>query len=72
MEKLNNSDTSVDLDLKAASQGVEISGDVSSTPISTSNPREHQDAPQFDKTRTKTLLRKLDWHLVPFLALLYL
>ncbi len=30
-----------------------------------------QTAP-FDAVRTKTLLRKLDWHLVPFLALLYL
>lgn len=32
-------------------------------------------APQaapFDAARTKTLLRKLDWYLVPFLALLYL
>lgn len=28
--------------------------------------------PQFDQSRTKTLIRKLDWHLVPFLALLYL
>lgn len=26
----------------------------------------------FDEQRTKALLRKLDWNLVPFLALLYL
>ena len=26
----------------------------------------------FDQATTKKLLRKLDWHLVPFLALLYL
>lgn len=29
-------------------------------------------AAPFDAARTKSLLRKLDWHLVPFLALLYL
>ncbi|KAH6677081.1 major facilitator superfamily domain-containing protein [Halenospora varia] len=29
-------------------------------------------APEFSAARTKTLLRKLDWHLVPFLSLLYL
>lgn len=28
--------------------------------------------PKFDKARTAQLLRKLDWNLVPFLALLYL
>jgi hypothetical protein len=28
--------------------------------------------PGFDLIRTKQLVRKLDWHLVPFLALLYL
>ncbi|CAG8949085.1 hypothetical protein HYFRA_00002214 [Hymenoscyphus fraxineus] len=27
---------------------------------------------EFDEARTKTLIRKLDWHIVPFLALLYL
>lgn len=26
----------------------------------------------FDAARTKKLLRKLDWHLIPFLTLLYL
>lgn len=30
------------------------------------------EAVPFDQQATKTLLRKLDWHLVPFLALLYL
>jgi len=30
------------------------------------------ETPHFDAARTKTLIRKLDWHLVPFLALLYL
>lgn len=33
---------------------------------------ESAEGPVFDQTRTKKLLRKLDWHLVPFLALLYL
>ncbi|KAG0633986.1 major facilitator superfamily domain-containing protein [Tuber brumale] len=33
---------------------------------------ESSDVACFDEKRTKKLLRKLDWHLVPFLALLYL
>jgi len=33
---------------------------------------ESSDGACFDEKRTKKLLRKLDWHLVPFLALLYL
>jgi hypothetical protein len=33
---------------------------------------EGSDTPHFDASRTKQLLRKLDWHLVPFLSLLYL
>jgi hypothetical protein len=33
---------------------------------------ESADSAGFDEQRTKTLLRRLDWHLVPFLALLYL
>lgn len=37
-----------------------ISGDISST------------AAGFDQVSTKKLLRKLDWHIVPFLSLLYL
>ena len=72
MEKTNNSDTSVDLDLKAEGQEIDISRTLHSTPTSVGNPREDPEAPQFDHARTKTLLRKLDWHLVPFLALLYL
>ncbi len=31
-----------------------------------------ESGPGFDQNMTKKLLRKLDWHLVPFLALLYL
>ena len=38
----------------------------------TSTPESLEAGPGFDETRTKKLLRKLDWHLVPFLALLYL
>jgi hypothetical protein len=72
MEKTNNSDTSVDLDLKAEGQAIEVSRALHSTATSVSNPREDLEPPQFDNARTKTLLRKLDWHLVPFLALLYL
>lgn len=30
------------------------------------------EAQGFDEAMTKKLLRKLDWHLVPFLSLLYL
>jgi hypothetical protein len=26
----------------------------------------------FDEKATKTLIRKLDWHLIPFLSLIYL
>jgi hypothetical protein len=26
----------------------------------------------FDAAATKTLLRKLDWHLIPFMSLIYL
>ncbi|KAI5845126.1 major facilitator superfamily domain-containing protein [Morchella snyderi] len=33
---------------------------------------EAAEGPLFDAARTKKLLRKMDWHLVPFLALLYL
>jgi len=30
------------------------------------------DGPNFSKERTAQLLRKMDWNIVPFLALLYL
>lgn len=33
---------------------------------------EASEGPLFDVARTKILLRKMDWHLVPFLSLLYL
>lgn len=31
-----------------------------------------EDVPTFDALQTKRLLRKIDWHLIPFLSLLYL
>merc|ERR1712000_734710 len=64
MEKINNSDTSMDLDnTKGHNAEVETSSHTQTS---------LDDAPHFDATRTKALLRKLDWHLVPFLSLLYL
>jgi len=30
------------------------------------------EGPKFNKERTASLLRKMDWNIVPFLALLYL
>jgi hypothetical protein len=32
----------------------------------------NSDTTSFDEKATKRLLRKIDWHLIPFLALLYL
>ena len=64
MEKINNSDTSMDLDnTKGHNAEVETSSHTQTS---------LDDVPHFDATRTKALLRKLDWHLVPFLSLLYL
>jgi hypothetical protein len=66
MGKIDNSDTSVDMDVKAL-------GKVEATDsVATQTPPEDAETPQFNTKRTKALLRKLDWHLVPFLALLYL
>jgi len=31
-----------------------------------------EDVPTYDTLQTKRLLRKIDWHLIPFLSLLYL
>lgn len=64
MEKVNNSDTSMDFDLKGNGHDLPISTEIHSV--------QHDDAPHFDVKKTKALLRKLDWHLVPFLSLLYL
>jgi hypothetical protein len=64
METINKSDTSVDLDI-SKSEKAELE-------VSPTIPPSTDDGPHFDAQRTKALLRKLDWHLVPFLALLYL
>lgn len=65
-EKISNSDlSSSEVDQKQKR-------DVEHVELETQSPPEYQDAPHFDQARTKKLLRKLDWHLVPFLALLYL
>jgi hypothetical protein len=63
-EKISNSDLSVDAGVTKKGEVAELEHQLSSTPDS--------EAPHFDELRTKKLLRKLDWHLVPFLALLYL
>lgn len=60
----NHSDTSVDIDVKHSAQEIETTEKDHTLSASTD--------PQFSQARTKTLLRKLDWHLVPFLSLLYL
>lgn len=60
-EKSSNSDVSV------------TAGHVVTThEAGTITPPEYNAPPQFDEARTKKLLSKLDWHIVPFLALLYL
>lgn len=71
MEKIitcDNSDTS-DVDIKVRGEEITVIEKSPSTPISTEL---NATTPIFDQARTKTLIRKLDWHLVPFLALLYL
>lgn len=45
-----------------------VHADSSTTPSTLEN----SEGPVFNEARTKKLLKKLDWHLVPFLALLYL
>jgi hypothetical protein len=72
MEKANNSDTSVDYDVAHKQREIEVGEGVTASPAGTNTPSEFSTPPQFDAARTKKLLRKLDWHLVPFLSLLYL
>lgn len=69
MEKVNNSDTSMDNDLESKVQDIKVDA---ANPDGAAIPSEGSDAPTFNAKRTKKLLRKLDWHLVPFLSLLYL
>lgn len=64
MEKINHSDNSLDFETtKGHAEQVEVVSNAGSG---------YDNAPHFDAQRTKKLLRKLDWNLVPFLALLYL
>jgi len=52
-------------DEKFVDNGKHVPGDVTPQSI-------ESEEPMFDEKKTKRLLRKLDWNLVPFLALLYL
>jgi len=67
-DKVSNSDLSVDANQKEAVDRVEENEKVTTPPAYNSE----DEGPRFDEARTKKLLRKLDWHIVPFLALLYL
>jgi hypothetical protein len=40
--------------------------------VSASGSVDSIEAQGFDEARTKKLVRKLDWHLIPFLSLIYL
>lgn len=66
-DKISNSDLSVDATQKEAVSQVENNEKIVAPPAYNDD-----DAPHFDEARTRKLLRKLDWHIVPFLALLYL
>lgn len=59
------------MDINALEKEIEELG-IAVTPSTTNTLPGYLNAPYFDAARTRTLLRKLDWHLVPFLALLYL
>lgn len=51
-----------DLDLKENTHDVDEKPDIAML----------EDISTFDALQTKRLLRKIDWHLIPFLSLLYL
>jgi len=44
----------------------------SQTDVSPSSSVEVIEAQGFDQQTTKKLIRKIDWHLIPFLSLIYL
>lgn len=46
--------------------------DVGVLDVSAAASVESIEAQGFDEARTKKLVRKLDWHLIPFLSLIYL
>jgi sugar phosphate permease len=69
MEKVSNSDISMEDNKMKHHKEMHVSGTDSPD---LQSPPDYSVAPQFDAARTKKLLRKLDWHIVPFLSLLYL
>lgn len=46
--------------------------DIAVFPISIESPAVDTETQGFDAAATKKLLRKLDWHLIPFMSLIYL
>jgi len=72
MEKVSNSDVSMEEHARGKTIRDTDVSEGSDVQDPTRTPPEFAEPPQFDAKRTKTLLRKLDWHLVPFLSLLYL
>lgn len=66
-DKVSNSDLSVEATQKHNINQVENNEKIAPPAYAPDD-----EAPHFDQARTKKLLRKLDWHIVPFLALLYL
>lgn len=65
-EKTNPQDSDTNAPEYVKPEHVTDDTDGTATPVSL------ESGPGFDAVATKKLLRKLDWHLVPFLALLYL
>ena len=49
-----------------------VVGDATVVPVSIDTPVEDVESLGFDAAGTKKLLRKLDWHLIPFMSLIYL
>lgn len=46
--------------------------DATVVPVSVGTSVEDVETNGFDEVGTKKLLRKLDWHLIPFMSLIYL
>ena len=68
-DKISNSDLSTDANEKHVVRQVEDNEKSTTAPPAYDVTTE---APHFDQARTRKLLRKLDFNIVPFLALLYL
>jgi hypothetical protein len=60
------------MDAKIETLVAEKIGGNDSREISSSNSIDYTEAQGFDLAATKKLIRKLDWHLIPFLSLIYL